>query len=43
MENAYFMMFNSLTDILVQLRMLEACIVIIQQKAEEMFIAEGEG
>ena len=43
MEKGYYTMFNALTDILVQLRMLEASIVIIQQKVEEMFIEGGEG
>lgn len=42
MFKGYLMMFNALTDILVQLRMLEASIVIIQQRAEEMYMADGE-
>lgn len=38
MFKGYLMMFNALTEILVQLRMLEASIITIQRRAEELYI-----
>ena len=42
MEKAYFLLFNSLSEIMVQLKMIEASLILIQQKAEELYIGEGD-
>lgn len=41
MEKAYFLLFNSLSEIMVQLKMIEANLIIVQRKAEELYIEDA--